>query len=142
MYLHEVTVRNYSIHKETKIGLSPISVFVGPNGGGKSAFFDALLNFSMLARGRLSEAFGPYPFSFAATRHRAAKKIARIGYDVLMSGSPESPEKVRYRVDYSQVAGGTEVTPPHFEIYRETLELDGKVLFDREIQTQASSKGH
>jgi ABC-type Mn2+/Zn2+ transport system ATPase subunit len=69
---------SYSIHKETKIGLSPISVFVGPNGGGKSAFFDALLNFSMLARGRLSEAFGPYPFSFVATRHRAAKKIARI----------------------------------------------------------------
>ena len=57
MYLHEVTIKNYSIHKETKIELSPITVFVGPNGSGKSALFDALLNFSMLARGRIGEAF-------------------------------------------------------------------------------------
>jgi len=132
MYLHEVTVKNYSIHKETKIALSPISVLVGPNGGGKSALFDALLNFSMLARGRLSEAFGAYPYSFTATRHRSASKISRIGYDVLMSTCPESPDKVRYRIDYSQVDKGGEVVPPRFEIYRETLELDGKILFDRE----------
>ena len=131
MYLHEVKVKNYSIHKETKIELSPISVFVGPNGGGKSAFFEALLNFSMLARGRLSEAFGPYPYSYSATRYRGATQISRIGYDVLMSESPDSADKVRYKIDYSQVAQGGEGTPPRFEIYAEDLEVDGKVLFDR-----------
>jgi len=141
MYLQEVTVKNYSIHRETKIGLSPISVFVGPNGGGKSAFFEALLNFSMLARGRLSEAFGPYPYSFAATRHRAATQISRIGYDVLMSADADSAEKVRYKIDYSQVERGSEAAPPRFEIYREHLELDGKVLFDRDNPDASVLKG-
>ena len=131
MYLHEVKVKNYSIHKETNIELSPIAVFVGPNGSGKSAFFEALLNFSMLARGRLSEAFGPYPYSFSATRYRGATQISRIGYDVLMSATPNSANKVRYKIDYSQVAKGSEGTPPHFEIYTESLEVDGKILFDR-----------
>jgi hypothetical protein len=56
----------YGIHQDTTVGLLPLTVFVGPNGGGKSAFFDALLNFSMLARGNLRQAFGPYPFSFRA----------------------------------------------------------------------------
>lgn len=132
MYLHEVTVKNYSIHRDTRISLSPISVLVGPNGSGKSALFDALINFSMLARGRLSEAFGPYPYSFAATRHRPASPISRIGYDVVMASGPQSAEKVRYRIDYSQVEKGSDATPPRFEIYRETLDLDGKTLFDRE----------
>lgn len=132
MYLHEVAVKNYSIHRETRIGLSPISVLVGPNGSGKSALFDALINFSMLARGRLSEAFGPYPYSFAATRHRPSSAISRIGYDVVMALSQDSPERVRYRIDYSQVEKGGESAPPRFEIYRETLELDGRTIFDRE----------
>lgn len=141
MYLHEATVKNYSIHRETKVSLFPVSVFVGPNGGGKSAFFEALLNFSMLARGRLSEAFGPYPYSFAATRHRAASQISRIGYDVVMSVNPDSRERVRYRIDYSHVDKGSEAAPPRFEIYRETLEPDGKVLFDRESPDKSVLKG-
>jgi hypothetical protein len=86
----------------------------------------------MLARGRLSEAFGSYPYSFAATRHRSASKISRIGYDVLLSACPESPERVRYKIDYSQVDKGGDGTPPKFEIYKERLELDGDPLFDRD----------
>lgn len=140
MYLHEVTVKNYSIHRDTKIALSPVSVLVGPNGGGKSALFDALLNFSMLARGKLSEAFSPGPWSFQATRHRAATQISRIGFDVVMSLGIDSPERVRYKIDYSQVGKGSDATPPRFEIYRETLDLDGKVLFDRENPDASSLK--
>ena len=131
MYLHEIKVKNYSIHKDTNVELSPVAVFVGPNGSGKSAFFEALLNFSMLARGRLSEAFGPYPYSFSATRYRGATRISRIGYDVLMSVTPDSADKVRYKIDYSQGAKGGEGTQPHFEIHTESLEVDGQILFDR-----------
>lgn len=141
MYLHEVTIKNYSIHRETRIALSPISVFVGPNGSGKSALFDALINFSMLARGRISEAFGPYPYSFAATRHRSASTISRIGYDIVMSVGPNCDERIRYGVDYSQIEKSSETAPPRFEIHRETLEVNGSTIFDRDDPDASELRG-
>src|SRR5438445_127097 len=87
MYIREFSVKNYLVHKNTKIALSPITVFVGPNGGGKSAFFDAILNFSMVARGNVKQAFGPYPYSFAATKYHGASPLARISFEVSMSKS-------------------------------------------------------
>jgi len=69
MYIHELAVRNYLIHKNTKLSLSPVTVLVGPNGGGKSALFDAILNFSIVARGNIRQGFGQYPYSFSATRY-------------------------------------------------------------------------
>jgi len=68
MYIREMRVRNYLIHKDTTVVLKPLTVFVGPQGGGKSAFFDALLNFSMVSRGNLRQAFGPYKNSAPARR--------------------------------------------------------------------------
>ncbi|HOC42527.1 MAG TPA: AAA family ATPase [Thermoanaerobaculales bacterium] len=132
MYVHEIRVKNYSIHKDTKVTLSPITVFVGPNGGGKSGLFDALLNFSMLSRGNIGQAFGQYPYSYAATKYRGASSVARIGFDVLMSIAQDSPERLSYRIDYSQ-RGKAEAGTPEFEIHTEKLEsLEGKVFFDRE----------
>ena len=139
MYLHEVRVKNFSIHRDTSVKLTPITVFVGPNGSGKSALFDALLNFSMLARGRLGEAFGGYPYSYMATRHRAAAKISRIGYEVTMSSGPASTELLKYKVDYSQVDKGGDGAAK-FEIYRETLELGNSVVFDRDSPDSSSLK--
>jgi len=76
MYIHRFRVRNYMIHQDTSIDLDPITVLVGANGGGKSALFDAMLNFSMLSRGNIRQAFGPYPYSFSATRYRAASDVS------------------------------------------------------------------
>lgn len=66
MYFRSFSIRNFKIHRETTLTFHPITVFVGPNSGGKSAIFDALINFSMVCRGKLSEAFNQYPFSFDA----------------------------------------------------------------------------
>jgi predicted ATPase len=132
MYVHEISIKNYSIHKDTKVTLSPITVFVGPNGGGKSALFDALLNFSMLSRGNISQAFGQYPYSYAATKYRGASQVARIGFEVQMSIAEDSPERLKYRIDYSQ-HGKAEGETPEFEIHTERLEsVMGKVFFNRE----------
>ncbi len=74
MYIRHLRIRNYLIHKDTEIDLTPLTVLVGPHGGGKSALFDAMLNFSMVSRGSLRQAFGPYPSrswsSCARTRPR------------------------------------------------------------------------
>jgi predicted ATPase len=131
MYIHELTVRNYMIHRSTTIQLTPITVLIGPNGGGKSALFDAILNFSMLSRGSIKQAFGGYPFSYSATKCRAAANYERIGFDVLMSKTLES-ERLNYSINYSQL-GIAEPGNPTFEIKTESLTMaSGRQLFDRD----------
>jgi hypothetical protein len=111
--------------------LSPLTVFVGPNGGGKSAFFDAILNFSMLARGSLQQAFGPYPFSYRATLYRGAGAVSRIGYSVSMSKEEHETNSLMYEIDYNQT-GQTE-EEGRFTIHKERLVRNpgNEVLFDR-----------
>lgn len=125
MYVHELRIKNYSIHRDTHIELSPITVFVGPNGSGKSAIFDALQNFSMLSRGKIGQAFGPFPYSFAATRYRSANAISRIGFEVTMSVDEPAEERLTYKIDYSESPDAT------FDIHEESLAIADRVLFDR-----------
>ncbi|PYP85529.1 MAG: hypothetical protein DMG65_20580 [Candidatus Angelobacter sp. Gp1-AA117] len=139
MYIRQFTVRNYLIHKASTLNLSPITVFVGPNGGGKSALFDAILNFSMVARGNIRQAFSQYPYSFNATKYHGAGKWERIGFDVTLSRNVQSPDALRYRVDYTQQGTG-DSGPPNFLITHEVLEQlpQNTILFDRSNNPLAS----
>jgi predicted ATPase len=132
MHLHELHVRNYMVHRDTRVKLSPLTVFVGPHGGGKSALFDAILNFSMVSRGNLRQAFGPYPYSFRATIHRGASNVSRIGYTVTMSRYREDAARLMYEIDYRQA--GAAVEDPQFTIPNERVlrRPDDAVLFDRD----------
>jgi predicted ATPase len=131
MYVKSVRIKNFMVHQDTRVDLLPLTVFVGPNGGGKSAFFDALLNFSMLSRGNLRQAFGPYPYSFNATLFRGAQKLSKIGYEMCLSRGPEEAASLAYEITYAQ--SGRSDDEPHFTIYAEklTLKPEGTVLFDR-----------
>src|SRR5271157_4892435 len=41
--LKEVRLKNFKLHRDTKIEVAPITVFMGPNNSGKSSIFQALL---------------------------------------------------------------------------------------------------
>lgn len=131
MFLHELRIKNYSIHRESVLKLSPLTVLVGPNGGGKSAAFEALVNFSMISRGNLKQAFGRYPFSYRATLHRGAAATGRISFGVTMSEFQDSAESLNYYIEYSQT-GATEDSPI-FTIFNETLTKNpgNHRIFDR-----------
>lgn len=131
MYIHKFRVRNYMIHQDTSIELQPLTVLVGPNGGGKSALFDAMLNFSMLSRGNLRQAFGPYPYSFGATRYRGANNVARIDFEITMSKAHDEKQQLSYAINYAQT--GFSEDQAAFNIYNEKLTRcdTGEILFDR-----------
>ncbi len=130
MYIRRFVVRNFLIHRDTAVDLFPITVFVGPNNGGKSALFDALINFSMVSRGRLSQAFGPGPYSFTSRRHHGASATARVGFEAILSRTPHDADALTYAVSYKQLAGSRDY--PRYEIYdEEIVKSDGTPLFKR-----------
>jgi len=129
MYIRHFDIGNFKIHRDTSLDLFPIMVFVGPNSGGKSAIFDALINFSMVCRGNLSEAFNQFPYSFDAIRHHGASATARIRYEAILSSDATSEDTLRYSIEFSQNAG-TEHDPT-YAIHNEELISGKAVLFSR-----------
>src|SRR5262245_61513809 len=106
------------VHRTTTVELYPITVFVGPNGGGKSALFDALVNFSMVSRGRISQAFGPGPYSFLSKRYAGAGRSARIAYQVTMGENSSATERLNYEIAYAQQSRS--MVEPSYIIHDET----------------------
>jgi len=137
MYLKKFTVKNYSAHKSTSIDLSPLTILVGPNGGGKSALFDALLNFSMVSRGKIGEAFGEYPYSYRAVLHHGSPPLSsRIRFEADMCRSDSDSESLHYYIEYAQLRTPADGSPSYV-VYNEHLEREpsGEVLFDRSNPT-------
>jgi hypothetical protein len=125
MFVRRFEVKNFMVHRDTRMDLFPITVLVGANNGGKSALFDAILNFSMVSRGRLSQAFGPGPFSYHYLKHHGTSPTARISYRVSFSESADSAETLDYRISYGQQG-------VDYIIFDESVRSDtGATIFDR-----------
>jgi len=129
MFIRRFHIKNFKIHRDTALDLFPVTVFVGPNSGGKSAIFDALINFSMVCRGNLSEAFNQYPFSFEALRHHGASSAARIRYEAELALDPKSEESLHYSIEFSQNPGSYE--EPTYAIHNEELRTGARLVFNR-----------
>lgn len=135
MFISEFRITNYLSHQNCEADLKPLTVFVGPCNSGKSAFFDALTNFSLLARGKLSTPFSPGPFSFASTRTRQSGQNGQIGFSCKAAPRPASPDFVEYSISYRQIYGNDE--DPRYEILSERLNSRHgdrvKELYDRAV---------
>ena len=129
MFIRRFAIRNFKIHRNTSLDLFPVTVFVGPNSGGKSAIFEALINFSVACRGALSEAFNQYPYSFDSLRYHGASRAARIRYQADLSRQPRDAEVLSYKIEFSQ--NPNTQNDPTYTIQNEEMKIDDRVLFSR-----------
>ena len=81
---------------------------------------DAILNFSMVARGNLKQAFTHFPYSYFATKYHGASKQARIGFDIVLSGSEDDKNYCGIEIDYAETSGA-EAGTPGFQIFTNRL---------------------
>ena len=129
MFIRRFSIRNFKIHRNTSLDLFPVTVFVGPNSGGKSAIFDAIINFSVACRGDLSEAFNQYPYSFDSLRYHGASRDARLRYQADLSRRPSDAEVLSYRIEFSQ--NPNTHNDPTYTIQNEEMKIGDRVLFSR-----------
>ena len=129
MFIRRFSIRNFKIHRDTSLDLFPITVFVGPNSGGKSAIFDALINFSVACRGDLSEAFNQYPYSFDSLRYHGASRSARIHYQAELTRHHDDDEVLSYKIEFSQ--NPNTQNDPTYTIQNEEMQIGDRVLFSR-----------
>ena len=129
MYINSFRVKNFKIHKDSEIEMFPITVLVGPNSGGKSSLLDALVNYSMVCRGELAEAFNDFPYSYNALRHHGASNTARIRYEVLMGKDKDSATKIQHTIEFSQDREFNQ--EPRYTIHNESLSVGNSIVFSR-----------
>jgi len=131
MYIKELRVRNFRSHRDTTVQLFPITVFVGHGGSGKSNFFDALLNVSLVLRKWVGEAFSSFPSgTFSATKSWRAHPIDPIGFVMTVCPKTAGDPPYVYEFTYNQIPGAF-VGQPSFQILKEVITTEGKVIFDR-----------
>ncbi len=128
MHIKSFRLRNYASHTDTVLDdLGPVTVLVGPNGGGKSTLFEAIRTFSRILVGPVSRAFGPPPFSFDDKLFRGADPRTMAFEAQLVD--PVLPVAVHYRIELGYVGSENVGAPP--SIQQEVVSLGNDVVFDR-----------
>ena len=143
MFVRQIKVSNFMIHRSTHVGLSPLTVFVGPNNSGKSSLFDALLKLSAICVDSIPDTFPSGPYSYRSRHHNGAGADEPIRFDVVFAESPDDANELRYEIAYRQVSW--EEGRAAYEITHEHLvkEPSSVVLYDRgAARFQMSSSGN
>ena len=143
--IKSVKIKNYKNFRDAEFDAKPLTIFIGPNGVGKSNLGNFLLMLSFLSSGPFSSAFGPGPFTFRQTLSRKEK------------GDPNPQEmdlhfEVTIEVDevnYTYTLVFTELRRNDYLIKEETLqEVQGEILFTindvkaRESKMAQMRRGH
>lgn len=137
MFIRNLAVTNFMIHRQTELVLQPLTGLVGPNNSGKSALFDAILNFSNVAKDSVGAVFPPGPYSYRSRHHNGGTTDSPIGYTVDLSRSSTTDEFLRYRVAYRQTDWNAGTASYEITEERLTSFPDQTVLFDRNSGTNA-----
>jgi energy-coupling factor transporter ATP-binding protein EcfA2 len=139
MLIGNLRICNFRSHRDTSIRLFPITVLVGHGSSGKSNLFDALVNLSVVLRGRIGNAFSPYPWgTFASAKSWGTNPVAPIKFEVEVFPKKLSDPPFNYEFHYKQASGGDE---PIFQITKEALRRGDSSLFDRENPDECKIPG-
>lgn len=128
MHIKALRLRNYACHADTSLSdLKGVTVLVGPNGGGKSALFEAIRTLSRILTGPVSQAFGPPPFTFDDKVFRGANpKVMAFDAELV---DPQFPAHVNYLIELGYTGAENVGDPP--TILSEIVKLGDDTIFDR-----------
>ncbi|MCH8166075.1 MAG: AAA family ATPase, partial [Planctomycetes bacterium] len=129
MFFKKLHLLNYACHADTTLEcLTPVTVLVGPNGGGKSVLFEAIRTFSRILTGPVGQAFGPPPFSFEDKVFRgASQREMAFEAELVEAQFPAVPIQYSIRLGYT---GAENVGSPP-SILDEKVRLGDQLVFDR-----------
>jgi predicted ATPase len=140
-----VKIKNYKNFRDAEFNAKSLTIFIGPNGVGKSNLGNFLLMLSFLSSGPFSSAFGPGPFTFRQTLSRKEKGDPNPqDMDLHFEITIEVDE-----VNYTYTLIFTELRRNDYLIKEETLqEVQGEILFTindvkaRESKMAQMRRGH
>ncbi len=100
MFIREIKIGNFMIHRSTEIPLFPLTVFVGPNNAGKSSVFDALLKLSAICVDPIPDTFPSGPYAYRSRHHNGSGVDEPISFEVQFAASVQHAEFLRYGIAY------------------------------------------
>ncbi len=86
--LEKLQIHGFRTLIDTDVAIAPLTIMIGKNGAGKTSILDALQLIGNFARGGVSRAFGPPPWSLGWQRSKGFGNIETMRVDLqLRAGS-------------------------------------------------------
>jgi hypothetical protein len=105
--LTRIQLKNFRSHADSVLELQPVTLLVGPVGGGKSNLFKAMILIQNSIHRSLIELFPPGLGEFHWVRARWAQETDPVGFTVEMQDLPGFPDQqARYTLQIAPVPDG------------------------------------
>lgn len=141
MFIDEIAIHNFMIHRSTELTLRPATVLAGANNAGKSSVFDAILNLSRICSDPINAAFPTGPYSYRSRHHNGAAPDDPIKFRVVFRRSAEATESLAYEIEYRQTSWKDGKAYYAIEHERVVLMPDEDVVFDRAAEVLTDQLG-
>ena len=131
---------NFRSHADTTLALRPVTLLVGPVGGGKSNIFKSMILIQNSIHRSMVELFPPGLVEFHWVRTRWARETDPIGFEVEMEGLPGyTDQHARYKLQIADSPGGLYVLEE--TLARRTADQPWQWVFERRNRPRQMDQG-